>query len=211
MRLMTFDPLQIPHVFQARSMQPSTRRSIPTGFSELDRALLGGWPTPCLIEVLIDAYGIGELQLLLPLFRKLTHDGPQPPLVTWLNSPYTPNRVAFAQHQIIAQHWLATRLEERDVLWGTEQALRSNACSIVLAWLSTTNMAALRRLKLAAMTSGSVGVLFRPTKEAKSPSPASLRLLMTPVHERLSIEIIKNEGRKLSQLSIDVRRTSVSA
>jgi protein ImuA len=211
MMLMTFDPLHIPHVYQATSMQSSSRRSIGTGFSELDRALLGGWPTPSLIEVLIDAYGIGELQLLLPLFRKLSQDGPQPPLMTWLNSPYVPNGVAFAQHQIIARHWLIERLEHKDVLWAGEQALRSNACSIVLAWISTSNMAGLRRLKLAAMSSGSVGVLFRPAKEAKNPSPASLRILLSPADERLSIDIVKNEGRKPSSLSIDVGGTSVDA
>jgi protein ImuA len=211
MMLMTFDPMQIPHVYHARSMQSSSRRSIPTGFNELDRALLGGWPTPSLIEVLIDAYGIGELQLLLPLFRKLIQDGPQPPLMIWLNSPYIPNGVAFAQHQIVAHHWLTERLQERDVLWAAEQALRSNACSIALAWISTSNMAALRRLKLAAMNSGSVGVLFRPGREAKNPSPANLRVVLTAADECLSVDIVKNEGRKPSRLSLDVRRTSISA
>src|SRR3954469_7284342 len=99
MMVMTSDPLQIPHVFRARSLQRSTGRAIPTGFDELDRALIGGWPKRSLIEILIDDYGSGELQLILPLLRTLTRDGPQPPLFTWLNCPYLPNGVAFAQHQ----------------------------------------------------------------------------------------------------------------
>jgi len=91
------------------------------------------------------------------------------------------------------------------VLWATEQSLRANACSMVLAWASTSNTAALRRLKLAAMNSQCVGILFRPITEAKQPSPASLRVLLRPLASQLSIEIIKNEGRKPSQLLIDVR------
>jgi protein ImuA len=204
MMAMTFDPLQIPHVFQARSMR-SARRSIATGFNELDCALLGGWPTPALIEVLIDIYGIGELQLLTPLLRKLTQAGPQPPLIVWLNSPYVPNGVAFAQHRIAARHWFAAGLTEKDVLWAAEQTLRSHACSMLFAWTSTSNMAALRRLKLAATSSETVGILFRPIKEARQPSPANLRIVLTPSAEELSIEIIKNEGRLPSRLSIDVR------
>lgn len=206
---MTFDPSQIPHVFHARSLQGSTRKRIPTGFGELDDALLGGWPAPALIELLIDIYGIGELQLLLPLMRTLARQGPQPALFVWLNPPYVPNGVAFVQHQLNARHWLTASLGERDVLWATEQTLRANACSMVLAWASTTNTAALRRLKLAAIGSQCVGILFRPIADAKHPSPASLRVLLRPLANRLSIEIIKNEGRKPSQLSIDVRATTI--
>lgn len=207
--LMTFDPSQIPRVFHARSLQGSTRKRIPTGFCELDHALLGGWPAPALIELLIDVYGIGELQLLLPLMRTLVQQDPQPALLVWLNPPYVPNGVAFAQHGVHARHWLTAPLCERDVLWATEQSLRANACSMVLAWSSTTNTAALRRLKLAAMSSQCVGILFRPIADAKHPSPASLRVLLRPLGSQLSIEIIKNEGRKPSQLSIDVRGRAI--
>ena len=30
---------------------------------------MGGWPQPALIEVLVDVYGIGEVQVLVPLLR----------------------------------------------------------------------------------------------------------------------------------------------
>lgn len=45
-----FDPLQIPNVFRARSVRPSARKVLPTGFDDLDAALTGGWPHPALIE-----------------------------------------------------------------------------------------------------------------------------------------------------------------
>jgi hypothetical protein len=55
-----FDPLQIPHVFRARSVRPSKRGVLTTGFDDLDAALMGGWPHPALIGVLVDVYGIGR-------------------------------------------------------------------------------------------------------------------------------------------------------
>jgi hypothetical protein len=202
------DPRHIPHVFQARSLQRAERTRIPSGFGELDEALQGGWPAPALIEVLTDLYGIGELQLLLPLLTRLTRNGPQPALIVWLNAPLAPNGVAFAQQRIDARHWIAADLKERDVLWSCEQSLRSQACSVVLAWISTSNASAFRRLKLAAMSAQSIGIVFRPSRDAKQPSPASLRIVLQPQGDQLAIEIIKNEGRMPRRLAIDVRSRS---
>jgi hypothetical protein len=200
---MTFDPSQIPHVYHARSTHRSQRR-LPTGCEALDDALCGGWPAPALVEILIDVYGIGELQLLLPLLQQLKVRGPQPPLIVWLNAPYLPNSVAFAQHALHSHHWIAAGLSERDALWAADQSLRSNACSVVLAWIPRSTAASLRRLKLAAMSAGSIGILFRCIDDAKHPSPANLRLLVRPVATALSIEVIKNEGRQPAQVLIQV-------
>ena len=41
-------------------------RVVPSGFAKLDAILSGGWPLGCLIELLADSSGIGELRLLLP-------------------------------------------------------------------------------------------------------------------------------------------------
>lgn len=205
------DPLHIPHVFHARSLQRSGRARISTGFSELDEALHGGWPAPALIEILTDVYGIGELQLLLPFLTKLIQVGPQPALFVWLNSPHTPNGVAFAQHRVDARHWIAADLAERDLLWACEKSLRSQACSVVLAWVATSNGAAFRRLKLAAMSAQSVGIVFRASRDAKQPSPANIRMLLQPHGDHLAIEIIKNEGCMPRRLTIDVRPVEGSA
>lgn len=132
-----FDPLQIPNVFRARSVRPSARKVLPTGFDDLDAALKGGWPQPALIEVLVDVYGIGEVQVLSPLVRALVSMSSSP-LVVWLNPPYTPNAVALEQAGVQATNWLARDLSERDLLWGAEQCLRSKASSAVLAWSSAS-------------------------------------------------------------------------
>src|SRR5687767_2886478 len=104
-----FDPLQIPNVWRAQSLAPETSLK-STGFSALDAALGGGWPQPAMIEMLTDVYGIGELQVILPLLR--TSVGPPtsaPPVIAWINPPYEPNAVALAQHALLDRpHWLIT-------------------------------------------------------------------------------------------------------
>jgi protein ImuA len=201
-----FDPLQIPHVFRARSVGGSARKVVPTGFPELTTALAGGWPHPALIEVLVDAYGIGELHLLLPLLRTLLANGSS--LIVWLNPPFTPNGVAFEQSRISATHWLASDLSERDVLWAAEHGLRSNACAAVLAWTVAPTMTGLRRLKLAAASTASVAIVFRRLRDAVQPSPANIRLALRPQEERLRVDVLKYESRKPSSVLLDVQARS---
>jgi hypothetical protein len=209
--MLMFDPLQIPNVFRARSVRSDVPHAIHTGFAVLDRALGGGWIQPALIEILIETYGIGELQLLMPLLRHLISHPPQPPLVVWLNPPHEPNAVALAQHRLHAQHWLAVDLPERDALWSAEKSLRSNACSATLAWASNPSTTALRRLKLATMESNTIGVLFREPRASLQPSPATMRLLLRGSEAQLAIEILKCPGTQPSTLLIDVRKGDIAS
>lgn len=202
-----FDPLQIPHVFRARSVRPAAGKVLPTGFDDLDAALMGGWPQPALIELLVDVYGIGEVQVLVPLLQALVSLGSSP-LIVWLNPPYTPNAVALEQAGVHATNWLTRDLKDRDVLWAAEQCLRSNASSAVLAWSLAPSTAALRRLKLAAVSTGSVGIIFRGLRDSSQPSPASIRIAIRPEREHLRLDIIKYEGRKPSTVLLDVRARS---
>src|SRR5688572_3435128 len=123
-----FDPLQIPNVWRAQSLAPETSLT-PTGFAALDDALGGGWPQPAMIEMLTDVYGIGELQLVLPLLRaSVVPERAAPPLIAWINPPYEPNAVALAQQALLDRpHWLITTASTRDALWSVEQALKAGA------------------------------------------------------------------------------------
>lgn len=200
-----FDPLQIPHVWRAESFSVPNGPALPSGFAALDSALGGGWPQPALIELLLDVYGIGELQLMFPLLRQLASQSPHPPLILWLNPPYQPYAVALAQHGLLhAQHWLQMNLSPRDTLWCVEQALKSGACSAVLAWVSSPKMASLRRLKLAVAASQTTAVLYRPLKEAALPSPAAIRAQLSPCDAQLQISLIKLPSRKSCELLIPV-------
>ena len=65
-------------------------------------------------------------------------------------------------------------------LWAHEQALRSGACEMALAWLPRASPRAIRRLQLAAEQGRALGVLFRSQRFAQLASPAMLRVMLEP-------------------------------
>jgi len=52
----------------------------------------------------------------------------------------------------------------------------------------------LRRLALAAETSGATLIVYRPGREVRSFSPAALRIAVRPADPGLQLEIIKSRG-----------------
>ena len=195
-----FDPLQIPNVWRAQSLARDASVT-STGFAALDEALGGGWPQPAMIEILTDVYGIGELQLILPLLRTTL----APPLIVWIDPPHEPNAVAFAQCGLLDRpHWLITTASPQDALWSMEQALKAGACAAVLAWISSITTASLRRLKLATASGQTYALLFRSSSATNEPSPAHVRLMLTPNGSRLGIRVLKARGRKPTDLTLDV-------
>jgi hypothetical protein len=200
-----FDPLQIPHVWRAQSLA-SEGSVTATGFAALDQALGGGWPQPGMIELLTDHYGIGELQLILPLLRtSVLAPTPAAPVIAWINPPYEPNAVALAQLDLLDRpHWLITTASTQDALWSTEQALKAGACAVVLAWISSLTTASLRRLKLAMVTGQTSVVLYRASVAAREPSPADVRLALAPRGSQLDVRVIKARRRPPSELTLDV-------
>lgn len=200
-----FDPLQIPNVWRAQSLAPETSLK-STGFAALDQALGGGWPQPAMIEMLTDVYGIGELQLILPLLRtSVSSPTSAPPVIAWINPPYEPNAVALAQQALLDRpHWLITTTSTKDALWSMEQALKAGACAVVLAWMSSITTPSLRRLKLAMITGHTSIVLYRSTAAASDPSPAHIRLLLTPRDSQLRVRVLKARSRQPSELTLEV-------
>lgn len=193
---------QFPGVWRAASLMHAQERCVSTGYPKLDAALGGGWPQPALIELLCDQWGIGELQLLRPLLQQLASCPSEPPLraepdvVLWLNPPHALHAIALTQYGISpAQHWTSDELNPHDTLWAMEQALRSGACGLVLAWAARTSMASLRRLKLAAAAGRCLGVLFRPIRETVLPSPANLRAELHAHGAYLHVSLHKVQGR----------------
>src|SRR5580693_9500331 len=166
----------------ASASHSSSRPAWSTGRCALDARLPGGgWPTASLVEVLIDASGLGEIQLFLPALvqsqRKRDGDAPW---IVWIAPPHEPFAPALEQQGIELGRFIVVRpASAMEALWAAEQALSSGVCAAVLLWLKGTDDRWLRRLKLAAEEGGALGVLFRPERHRFESSPAVLRLLLS--------------------------------
>lgn len=184
--------LQFPGVWRASAVKESQGEVIATGFAALDQALGGGWPAAGLIEFLCDRQGVGELSLLLPLLRQIERRAAPPQPVLWVSPPHQLQAVALRQQGIEpARHWVLQSPQRRDALWAMEQALRMEACALVVAWLPQVDWQALRRIKLAALAARTLCIVFRSEQAAALTSPAQLRALLWSHQQRLQVQLIK--------------------
>ena len=165
---------------------------LATGYSALDNELRqGGWPLDGAIELLSDGCGLGAMGVFLPAMEQLSGQGRWQVFIAPPHTPYAP---LLAARGIDTQQVLLVHPQNRkDLLWATEQALRSTTCSAVFSWLGAHDYdyGELRRLQLAAADSDSLAVLFRPTGAGRNHAPASLRLAM---REYRKVHILKQRG-----------------
>ncbi len=165
---------------------------LATGYSDLNRQLdQGGWPLDSTIELLSDSNGLGGMGLFLPAMEKLSEQGRWQAFIA---PPYIPYAPLLAARGIDTQQVLLVHPKSRqDLLWSTEQALRSSTCSAVFSWLGGHNYSysELRKLQLAAAGGDSLAVLFRPGEAADNHAPASLRLQMRAYRR---VHILKQRG-----------------
>ena len=136
--------------------------------------------------------------LFLPAMESLSNEGRWQ---VFIAPPYTPYAPLLAARGIDTRQVLLVHPRNReDLLWSTEQALRSTTCSAVFSWLGASEYrySELRKLQLAAAGSEALAVLFRPTQAGKNHAPASLRLQM---REYRKVHILKQRG---GNQSIDV-------
>ncbi len=160
-------------VWRGRAM-PVPAGEQPTGWAALDAALpAGGWPEASLSEILLPADGVGELRLLLPTLARLSR-GKRPVVI--VAPPYAPCVAGWQQHGVDMRQVDIVATAQADVLWATEQCLRSGSCAAVLAWPQQADDRALRRLQVAADTGRALAFAFRDRRHLSSASPAALRL-----------------------------------
>jgi hypothetical protein len=173
------DVLARPDVWRGGEAARVAIPSIPTGFAALDALLPGGgWPRGALTEILIEREGIGELSLLAPALARLSR---QDLWIAFVAPPHLPYAPALAAAGIDLARVVMIRPEKgSDILWAMEQALRSGSCSAVLAWPPFLTERGARRLQLAAEAGGGWGVYFSPAIPVTAPSPAALRLALSP-------------------------------
>ncbi|WP_458069772.1 translesion DNA synthesis-associated protein ImuA [Rhodanobacter sp. BL-MT-08] len=173
--------------------RPPSRQ--PTGFAALDAQLpSGGWPESALSELLLPMDGIGELRLLWPTLARLSQagDAASDEKIVLIAPPYLPFASAWANAGIRLDKLQIVLAQPRDVLWATEQCLRSAACAAVLCWPLQADDRALRRLQVAAETGQCLGFAMRDAKAAANPSPAALRIVIDAAPAQL--RVIKCRG-----------------
>lgn len=167
-------------------------QQIPTGFAPLDARLCEqGWPLGTCIEVMSDASGMGAMGLFLPAMEKLNR---QQRWQAFIAPPYAPYAPLLAARGIDTQQVLLVHPQDREeILWSTEQALRSGTCSAVFSWLGTGEYryAELRRLQLAAARGNTLAVLFRSQDAVHQHAPAALRLQMSAYRQ---VHILKQRS-----------------
>ena len=180
-----------PLLWRGRECGDGHLPTVPTGFASLDAALPGGgWPANVLMEMVVPAWGIGELRLLLPLMLVLQRQGGW---LVWITPPYLPYAPALAGLGIdLSRVLLIEPKRDRDVLWSMEKALRTSSTGMVLAWPPKLQQGQVRRLQLAAEAGQTLGVVFNTLDYG--PSPAALRLKLKPVEQGLRLRLLKARG-----------------
>tara|TARA_B110000503_G_scaffold37745_2_gene61718 strand:+ start:17839 stop:18588 length:750 start_codon:yes stop_codon:yes gene_type:complete len=167
-------------------------QGLATGYAALDSQLQqNGWPLDSTIELLSDGSGLGAMGLFLPAMEQLSEQGRWQ---VFIAPPYRPYAPLLAARGIDTRQVLLVHPKNRqDLLWATEQALRSTTCSAVFSWLGAQeySYSELRKLQLAAASGDSLAVLFRPNQAGYNHAPASLRLQM---REYRKVHILKQRG-----------------
>jgi protein ImuA len=174
-------------------------KGLATGYATLDAQLQqGGWPLDSTIELLSDGCGLGAMGLFLPAMEQLSEQGRWQ---VFIAPPYIPYAPLLAARGIDTRQVMLVHPRNReDLLWATEQALRSTTCSAVFSWLGAQDYryGELRKLQLAAASGDTLAVLFRPNQAGRDHAPASLRLQM---REYRKVHILKQRG---GNQSVDV-------
>lgn len=164
--------------------------TLSTGFPTLDACLpWQGWPAAALVEIITPQWGIGELQLVLPLLRRLSQQGRTS---LWIAPPCPPYAPALLASGIDPACLYVVSATPAQALWSIEKALQDPHCALVMAWPGRLHSAQVRRLQLAASTGGTLGILFHHGTLRQS--PAVLRLQVDATAQGLRVEVLKARG-----------------
>ena len=165
-----------PKLWRGCDMAGQDAHGRSTGFTQLDAILPGcGWPEKGLIEVITPHWGMGELQLLIPLMRSVVEQGKW---ILWISPPYLLYAPALVQAGINTDQVLVVKLDTscKDALWSMEKALQTENCGLVLAWQNWLPTKVLHRLQQAADTGDTLGVLFKHHDSEHSQSSICLKI-----------------------------------
>ena len=191
--------LQNPRIWRGQvGAEDAGWQGLASGYPRLDQHLPGGgWPRHALTEILLDHYGTGELQLLMPALATLSQrdDEEEPGWIAWIAPPFEPYPPALKQWGIRLSRVLIVRpKDDREALWAAEQALSSGNCAAVLLWSRSLDDAASRRLQLAAERGQSWAIAFRSLRARYESSAAALRIRLATGQAGTDVNILKSRG-----------------
>ncbi len=186
------DPSLMPDIWRASELAVSRVPTMSSGHAELDRELPNhGWPRSSLVELLVQQSGIGELQLLKPVLKKLAQER----RIALIQPPYIPHAKALQTWGIDINRLLWMRPQRTgDALWTAEQILKNGSCGAVVLWQANVRAESLRRLHLAAQAADTHFWLLRPLAGRSEASPALLRLGLRPALGGISVSVVKRRG-----------------
>lgn len=168
---------------------------VPCGYSELDKALSGGFPGQGLFE-LKTPLGIGEVRLMLPYLRQKQSAG----TLVFIGSPTLLSAEFLLANNIELERVLVLPIYDADeALWAAEQCLKSGCCSAVLLWQNQLSVKQARRLLLASEQGESTLVLYRlAQKQASFSIPSTLSLSLKASDFGLKVKVDKQRGGQAS-------------
>jgi protein ImuA len=180
-----------PSIWRASQFARGNGRTIDTGYAALSAELPGlGWPLGALVEFLPLRSGIGELRLLQPALASLGKRS-----IGLVHPPNPLNGPGLASIGLPLDAVVQVRAAKMaDRLWSAEQILRAGSFGASLLWLEQVPQASLTRLHLAAQSSDTLFVVFRPEWAAAQASPATIRIGLQPVGKGLAVNILKRRG-----------------
>lgn len=194
---MQVSPEQIhANLWLGSSVRSDIQGCIKTGFTALDELLPGGgWPAGALTDLLITQAGIGEIQFLKAAFQAALSSNQSSSPIFFVNPPHAPNAICWRNWDLPLDRLIWIRSKKvQDASWVAEQILRSHHCTALVCWLDPIRSSDLRKLHLLAQASGSLFFLFRPLITQQTPSPAPLRLTLSPIDGGIKASIFKRRG-----------------
>jgi cell division inhibitor SulA len=149
----------------------------------------GGWPLQSVVELVVDDWGSGELQLLLPLMRDLSGQGSR---LAMIGPPYLPYALALEDAGIDLDCLVVidNQVSNDNRWWCAEKLLHHDQCRLVLVWPQYSRADQVRRLLLAAAAGNSLGVIF--SRDNPVDTPVSLRLKAEYCGQGIFVEVLKS-------------------
>jgi hypothetical protein len=182
----------------ASSQTPRASSRVSTGMAAFDALLpQGGLRGGMVVELVSATDGAGAWTLGLMLARRACRDGQFLLVVdgqTWFY-PATVGRLGFDLRQCFVVR--PARWQEAHA--AIAQALRCRGVGCVVCWCERMNATDYHRLRLAAESGGTLGILVRPIEALSAPTRASVRFLVSPVASgtparRFRVEVLRGRG-----------------